>query len=355
MDVDLVYTWVNSRDPLWDTKRQQYAVSELKEDELYSNGEVRYRDHGELAYSLQSVARYLPFVRRIYIAYAGSPPKWLESKPSWLSSREKILLIKQDDLLPSESAPTFQSDVIECFLYNIPGLSEHYLYSNDDFFFSKNHTAADFFATDGCCLIGVCDRFATMGVDGPFAACEANSVRALQKRLRLPAHIPVGKNRLSRALNHPRTRVRALSRGMRLLNIPTHVTQPYRKSRWDGFHQIFHNEITDLCQRRFRSRHGLAVNMMYHHYLRSIGEARFYYEPHHAYLERRQTIEDRNRLQDALLAEPSEISRFCLNDDPAPDNDGWSSFIRSLMDRLGYYAIGVEDSFGYRHSTLQQM
>lgn len=189
MDIDLVYTWVNPRDPRWNAKRQRYACSEAREDELYANGDARYSDHGELAYSLQSLERYVPFVRHIYIAHAGAPPNWLESRPNWLRSRDKISLIEQDDLLPSDVAPTFQSDVIECFLYNIPGLSEHYLYSNDDFFFSKNHVEADFFTKNGECLIGVSDRFAAMDVDGPFAACEINSVQALQKRLRLPAHI----------------------------------------------------------------------------------------------------------------------------------------------------------------------
>jgi hypothetical protein len=138
---------------------------------------------------------------------------------------------------------------------------------------------------------------------------------------------------------------------MRLLNIPTHVTQPYRKSHWEGFHQTFCEEITHLCKRRFRSEHGLAANMMYLHYLRSIGKARFYYEPHHAYLSRSQAIEDRDRLQNALLEQPSEISRFCLNDDPAPDNDGWPSFIHSLMDRLGYHVMTAEGGFGeYKNS-----
>jgi hypothetical protein len=340
VDIDLVYTWVNPHDPLWKAKRQQYAVGEVKDDELYSNGELRYSDHGELAYSLQTVARHLPFVRHIYIAHAGSPASWLETRPNWLRDREKIILIKQEDLLPFEIAPSFQSDVIECFLCKIPGLSEHYLYSNDDFFFSRRHTPADFFTNDGRCIVGVCELFAGMSAeDGPFEACETNSVRALLRRLRLPAHIPVGTKRLSKALNHPRLQLRALLRGMRLLNTPTHVTQAYRKSRWDGFHQIFQEEITDLCSRRFRSRHDFIINMMYHHYLRSMKEAHFYYEPHHAYLERSQPLEDRERFRDALLAQQSQISRFCLNDDVSLGNDGWASFISSLMDRLGYPVV----------------
>lgn len=128
---------------------------------------------------------------------------------------------------------------------------------------------------------------------------------------------------------------------MRLLNTPTHVTQPYRRSHWESFHQIFHGEIKDLCRRRFRSKYGFAINMMYHHYLRSIGEARFYYEPRHAYLERSQPLECRKRLEDALRAKRSQISRFCLNDDVSEGDDGWASFIESLMGHLDYHVISV--------------
>ena len=350
MDIDLVYTWVNSSDPIWNAKKHQYAASEVKADQHYSDGDARYKDNGELAYSVQSVQRHLPFVRHIYIAYAGSPPNWLGSGSSWLRYRDRISLIRQDDLLPSGIAPTFNSHVIECFLHKIPGLSEHYLYSNDDFFFSKRHTANDFFTPSGCCRVGVCDRFAGFevkgDVKGPFEESERKSARALRQRLELPAHIPVGRACLSKALNHPRLRLRALWRGMPLLNVPTHVTQPYRKSYWDGFLQTFHEEITDLCRRRFRSRHEFAVNMMYHHYLRSIGACHFYYEPQHAYLDRSQPVEDRDRLQDALLAERPDISRFCLNDNHAPDNDGWPTFIHSLMDRLGYHVMTGEEGCG---------
>jgi hypothetical protein len=335
-DIDLVYTWVNSQDATLNAVRDHYASSEVVEDRNYRCGKARFSDHNELAYSLQSVSRYAPFIRKIYIVHAGTVPTWLRSL-KWLDSGSEIVLIRQEELLPEGLAPTFQSDVIECYLYRIPGLSEHYLYSNDDFFFSRSHVPADFFTEDGRCLVGVCDRFAALGrVDGAYADSERNSVRALQRRLRLQSNVRVGTKWPNRALNHPGQRLRALARGIRLVNIATHVTQPFRRSHWEDFHRIFSEEVQALSARRFRSRHGFTTNMMYHQYLRSIDECTFYFEARHAFLDRRDSMEARERFFRTLVEQPSEISRFCLNDGASPDYDGWSFFISMLMNQLGY-------------------
>ena len=330
MEIDLVYTWVNSADVALAAQRAEYAVQEIQEDQGYCNGALRYRDNGELEYSVQTALRYLPFIRRIYIAYAGSPP-------AWAVGEGKIFLVPQQSLLPAGVGPTFQSDVIEAFLHRIPGLSERYLYSNDDFFFSKEHAPRDFFDEIGNCRIAVCARFAGLGgVKGPFQAAEVNSARALKQRLKLRRTVSVGSNSVSKALGHPQQRIKALRAGIPLLNTNTHVTQPYRKSSWIGFHALFANEIASLCSKKFRSKHGYAINTMYQHYLRSIGAAIFAYEPNHVFLDRSDSSTARTKVRNSLLKEQREISRFCLNDGPAADDDGWGQYIRSLMNGLGF-------------------
>ena len=330
MIIDLVYTYVNPNDPILNEKRRHYAKIDDNGEKTYSNGSARYSDNGELVHSLQNAQKFLPFINHIYVAHAGSPP-------SWLVPSSKISLIRQEDLLPLGLAPTFQSDVVECFLYRIPQLSEFYLYSNDDFFFSKVHEPSDFFNEDGVSLVGVCDRFAGTGdIDGSFASSEINSARALQRRLRLPKHVLVGNGLSIAGFSHPRQQLRACLKGMRLLNTTTHVTQPYSKSHWAGFHNVFRDEIAALGKKRFRSGSGFAVNLMYHHYVRSLNQAKIYFEPNHLFLDRGQPAEDRENLRNALLSENSQISRFCLNDGPVSGDDGWETYIRSLMADLDY-------------------
>ena len=45
---------------------------------------------------------------------------------------DKIKFVEDDSILPQEHIPSFHSDAIESFIYKIPGLSELYIYMNDD-------------------------------------------------------------------------------------------------------------------------------------------------------------------------------------------------------------------------------
>ena len=55
MDIDIVYTWVNSNDTAWQETRKQFAKEEVGENFAYRAGESRFRDNNELKYSLRSL------------------------------------------------------------------------------------------------------------------------------------------------------------------------------------------------------------------------------------------------------------------------------------------------------------
>ena len=74
-------------------------------------------------------------------------PKWLDT------SNPKIRIVDHKEILPEVSLPCFNSRLIEHFLYKIPGLSEHFLYANDDMFINRPVTPATFFAADGLPII----------------------------------------------------------------------------------------------------------------------------------------------------------------------------------------------------------
>lgn len=74
---------------------------------------------------------YAPWVRKVYIVTNGQIPFWLN-----LDS-PKIQLIQHSDIADDESIlPTFSSAAIETFIHRIPGLSNNFLYLNDDIFLS---------------------------------------------------------------------------------------------------------------------------------------------------------------------------------------------------------------------------
>ncbi len=136
MDIDLVYTWVDGNDTKWQEEKSKWE-QELNFPDSALN-KCRYIDNEELRYSLRSVYYNAPWINKIYIITNGQIPKWLDI------SHPKIQIINHSEIMPYEALPTFNSEAIETCLANIDGLSEYFIYANDDFFVYKQ-VAEDFF------------------------------------------------------------------------------------------------------------------------------------------------------------------------------------------------------------------
>lgn len=143
--IDLVYTWVDSEDPDWLASKHA-ALGQLDEDHHTVDGDdpSRHRSYDELRYSLRSVAAYADFVRHVFIVTDGQVPSWLDL------DNDRVTVVDHRDIFADHRClPTFNSHAIECFLHHIPGLTEHYLYLNDDFAFGRPVTAEQFFHGNG--------------------------------------------------------------------------------------------------------------------------------------------------------------------------------------------------------------
>lgn len=150
-DIDLVYLWVNGNDPVWRAKRN--AVIGKTEENSAVNCEGRYADNDELRYSLRSVEMYAPWIHRIFIVTDNQVPSWLDT------TNPKIQIVDHKDIMPSYALPCFNSSVIEHFICCIPGLSERFIYSNDDMYLNKPVLPSTFYATDGLPIIRQNRRF----------------------------------------------------------------------------------------------------------------------------------------------------------------------------------------------------
>lgn len=140
-DIDLVYLWVDGNDPQWLAKRNAFTGDVAKDTEI--NCEGRYANNDELRYSLRSVEKYAPWIRKIFIVTDNQTPDWLDV------SNPKVEIVDHREIMPKESLPCFNASVIEYFLYKIPGLSERFLLANDDLFFNSEVTPDFFFEEDG--------------------------------------------------------------------------------------------------------------------------------------------------------------------------------------------------------------
>ena len=137
--IDFIITWVDGNDPVWRKDFEHYSELERKE---VDKGAVRFRDWETLHYWFRGVEKFAPWVNRIYFVTYGHIPIWLNT------DHPKLQIVRHEDFIPSEYLPTFNSNVIEFYFYKIKGLSEKFVYFNDDMFLI-NHVCPERFFRDG--------------------------------------------------------------------------------------------------------------------------------------------------------------------------------------------------------------
>lgn len=142
--IDLVYLWVNDKDAEWQEKRRYWANKlNILDSDFNTNSSVRFRDNGELRYSLRSAQMFAPWINKIFIVTDNQIPDWLDI------NHKKIKIINHKDIIPTDCLPTFNSEAIESCIANIPELSEYFLYANDDMFFAAPVTPEYFYDSEG--------------------------------------------------------------------------------------------------------------------------------------------------------------------------------------------------------------
>lgn len=120
---------------LWDLS----AISQSKQDEDISAS--RFEDNEELRYSLRSIERHAPWVRNIFIVTNGQIPSWLN-----LDNPRVTIVTHQDVFRNLSHLPTFSSPAIESHIHRIEGLSQKFIYLNDDVMFGKDVWPDDFYS-----------------------------------------------------------------------------------------------------------------------------------------------------------------------------------------------------------------
>tara|TARA_Y100000389_G_scaffold112032_1_gene109071 strand:- start:3291 stop:4265 length:975 start_codon:yes stop_codon:yes gene_type:complete len=122
--IDVVYTWTGE----------------------INNNNKRFSYNNELKYSLRSIIKFAPWVNHIYIYM--NPPKKI---PSWFNNnyKKKITILDHTETVLRNYMPNTNSNAIETTLSEIPGLSENFIYFNDDVFLTRPCKWRDFFSISG--------------------------------------------------------------------------------------------------------------------------------------------------------------------------------------------------------------
>ncbi len=101
----------------------------------------------DLTLSLKLILKNLPFLNKIYIT-CKDVQKLPDSTEQLINElKGKIVRVNESEFMP-DNYISFSPGCIEMFIWKIPGLSEHFIYSNDDMFICKEMNVNNFFSTN---------------------------------------------------------------------------------------------------------------------------------------------------------------------------------------------------------------
>lgn len=144
-DIDVVITWVNGDDPVH-RYRSKKALAKMNRTKISktSKAKRRFSDNEELKYCLRSIYNHAPWVRRIWLVTDLQFPSYLRF---WKALSSGIVVVSHKQIFSGKekNLPTFNSLSIESMLWRIPGLTENFIYFNDDTFLAGKVNKSEFF------------------------------------------------------------------------------------------------------------------------------------------------------------------------------------------------------------------
>jgi len=136
--VDALYRWINPAAGAKKLIRCLLVNPYSYIDQM--NCVQRFRDNGELQYSLRSIFRYAGWIRRIHILAEGDPPEWLRvgGRIAWVDAVALMKTCGQE--------PQLNSETQKLYFTAVPGLAEKFITFDDDWFLGDETSERDFYA-----------------------------------------------------------------------------------------------------------------------------------------------------------------------------------------------------------------
>lgn len=152
--IDIVIPWVDGSNSDWQDEFKKYSSDPLLCDVRFE----RYRDWNLLRYWFRGIEKFAPWVRKIHFITCGHLPKWLDL------DHPKLNVVLHEDYIPKEYLPVFSSHPIEIFMNRIQGLSEKFVYFNDDCFLISPTDRRIFFKGNKPCDAAILNAVAPGGI-----------------------------------------------------------------------------------------------------------------------------------------------------------------------------------------------
>ncbi|KZT11751.1 uncharacterized protein LAESUDRAFT_641601 [Laetiporus sulphureus 93-53] len=175
--LDFVWTWVNGSDPLL-LEAKEDARAQYSQDDPYrpvdsDNQERLYRDHDELRHSLRSVlAHFRTHMGTAYLLTSDFPvpatdpqlnfsraadwrlgqvPQWLDLRQGaaggWTDEDVTLKVVHHAEVFDDYNGTVFNSLAIESQLAHVQGVTDYFVYMNDDLYIPTDILPATFFTS----------------------------------------------------------------------------------------------------------------------------------------------------------------------------------------------------------------
>lgn len=258
--VDIVLTWVDDSDVEWARLRDSYLTTSGAEASSGSEStgtreneettSLRFRDWGLLKYWFRSVEANMPWARNVYLITENPVPTWLNT------SHPQLKVLRHRDFIPSKYLPTFNSRSIEFNLHRIEGLSERFVYFNDDMFALSPIPEEHFFVGDRPRAFAILNA---LSVDDSISHAMLNNIGVLNKHF---SKMSVIRKALSKWFT-PRYGIKNLQ-NVALLPWKkftgfhnAHLPQPMRRSDAEALWSCEYEKLDSTSRSRFRSHENL--------------------------------------------------------------------------------------------------
>jgi len=244
MEIDFVVSWVDMNDPKWQETFARYSGRiDNRRNEV---SEARFRDYGLLKYWFRGVEKFAPWVRNVHFVTCGQHPEWLDT------AHPKLRLVSHEDYIPERFLPTFNSSVIEVHLHRIPGLAEHFVYFNDDFFIINDIGEQRFFVD------GVPNDIAAFRSNFGFSLwnkCLKNNIELINRRFDKREVLARDRDKWLHPSYGSKARLTRLLAGYgKFITLRTpHNAQPYTRTTFEEVWAYAEKELMEMSANRFRS------------------------------------------------------------------------------------------------------
>ncbi|MCH5319559.1 MAG: Stealth CR1 domain-containing protein [Paramuribaculum sp.] len=243
--IDFVVVWVDMNDPTWQESFDKWSGKEHTDS--YNTGKERFRDNGFLKYWFRGVEKFAPWVNKIHFVTCGQKPAWLDT------SNPKLNLVSHSDIIPKEYLPTFNSGVIERYIHRIPGLSDRFVYFNDDFYIIRPIEPERFFQNGLPCDIAV---FQYNPSWSPYYVMLKNNIKIINSRFdKKEVMKQHGDKWFTQEYGSKRKMNYFLKPYGKFITLRTpHNAQPYLKRSFEDAWRFADKELSATSMNRFRDK-----------------------------------------------------------------------------------------------------